>query len=60
MKSGNETLISKTTRPTNAGKKTLTMTLQIRHLFLQKLDTGIYGINDWLNSPHEKGLGNLT
>ena len=44
MKSENETLISKTTRPTNVGKKTLTTTLQIRHLFLQKLNTGIYGI----------------
>ena len=60
MKSGNETLIFKTTRPTNAEKKVLTTTLQIRHFFLQKLNTGIYGINSWLNSPHKKGSGNLT
>ena len=60
MKSGNETLISKMTRSTNAGKKALTTTLQIYHFFLQKLDTGIYGINDWLNFPHKKGSGNLT
>ena len=60
MKSGNETLISKVTRPTNIGKKTLTATLQICHLFLQKLNPGVYGLNGWLDSPHEKGSGNLT
>ena len=60
MESGNESLVSKTTGPTNAGKKVLATTLQIRHFFLQKLDTSIYSINDWLNSPHKKGSGNLT
>ena len=60
MKSENETLISKLTRPANTGKESLTATLQICHLFLQKLDTGVYGLNGWLNSLHEKGSGNLT
>ena len=60
MESGNESLVSKTIGPTNAGKKALTMTFQIRYLFLQKLDTGIYSINGWLNSPHKKGSGNFT
>src|SRR6266702_4780452 len=41
MKSRNETLISKATGPTNAGKKTLMATLQISHLFLQKLNTSV-------------------
>ena len=45
MKFGNETLVSKTIGPTNARKKALVTTLQICHLFLQKLDTGIYSIN---------------
>ena len=60
MKSGDETLISKATGSTNARKKTLTATLQISHLLLQKLNASVYGLNSWLDSPHEKGLGNLT
>ena len=60
MKSRNETLISKAIGPTNAGKKTRTATLQISHLFLQKLNTSVYGLDGWLDSPHEKGSSNLT
>ena len=45
MKSRNETLISKATRSTNARKKTLTATLQISHLFLQKLNTSVYSLD---------------
>ena len=60
MKSRNETLISKATGSTNAGKKMLTATLQISHLFFQKLNRSIYGLNGWLDSPYEKGPGNLT
>ena len=60
MKSSNETLISKATGSTNAGKKMLTATLQISHLLLQKLNASVYGLNSWLDSPHEKGPGDLT
>lgn len=60
MKSSNETLISKATGSTNAGKKTLTETLQISHLLLQKFNASVYGLHSWLDSPHEKSLGNLT
>ena len=60
MEFGNESLVSKMTGPTNARKKTFATTLQIHHLFLQKLDTDIYNINGWLNSPRKKGSGNLT
>ena len=41
VKSRNETLIPKAIGSTNAEKKTLTATLQISHLFLQKLNTGV-------------------
>ena len=58
-KSGNESLISKTVRPTNARKKALVTTLQVCHLFLQNLNPCINSINGWLNSPHKKGSGNL-
>ena len=60
VKSRNETLIPKVTGSTNAGKKTLTATLQISHLFLQKLNTDVYGPNGWTDSLHKKGSGNLT
>ena len=42
MKSKNETLITKATGSTNAGKKTLTVTLQISHLFLQKFNERLW------------------
>ena len=60
VKSRNETLIPKATGSTNAGKKTLAATLQVSHLFLQKLNMDIYGLNGWTDSPHKKGSGNLT
>ena len=60
MKPRNKTLIPKVTGSTNAGKKMLAATLQVSHLFLQKLNTDVYGLNGWTDSPHKKGLGNLT
>ena len=60
VKSRNETLIPKAIGSTNAEKKTLTATLQISHLFLQKLNTSVYSLDGWLDSPHKKGSGDLT
>ena len=48
------------TRSTNAGKKTLTTTLQVCHLLPQSLNACINGINNKLNPPHEEGSGNHT
>ena len=56
----NERLISKTARPTDARKKALATTFQVYHLFPQSLNMCINGVNSKLNSPHEKGSGNLT
>ena len=58
--SGNESLVSKAARPTNARKKALATALQVNCLFLQNLNLGINSINSWLNSPHKNGSGNLT
>ena len=38
----------------------LAATLQISHLFLQKLDADIYGLNGWTDFSHEKSSGNLS
>ena len=59
MESRNESLVSKTAKPTNARKKALATTLQVCHLLLQSLNPCINSINSWLNSPHENGSGNL-
>ena len=45
MESGNEGLISKTARPTNARKKALAMALKVYHLLLQNLNPRINSIN---------------
>ena len=56
----NEGLVSKMAGLANAGKKALTTTLQVCHLLPQCLNSCINGVNSRLNSPHEKGSGNLT
>ena len=58
--SRNKSLISKTVGPINARKKALATALQVCHLLLQNLNPRINSINNWLNSLHEEGLGNLT
>ena len=60
MEFGNESLISKTARPTNARKKVIATALQVCHLLLQSLNPCVNNINGWLNSPHENSSGNLT
>ena len=59
MKPINERLISKTAGLTDARKKVLTTTFQVCHLLPQSLNPCINGVNSRLNSPHEKGSGNL-
>ena len=59
MKPKDKRLVSKAVGPTNASKKTLTMTLKVCHLLLQSLNPCVNGIYSGLNLFHEKGSASL-